>query len=377
VSVLSRDKQLAVLAALVDGNSERAVERMTDVARMTISRFALRLGEGAQWLHNRLARDLSCSLIEDDEVWSYVFKKQARVKPDDPAWMGEAYCWTALDKSSRFVITWHVGKRDEVAAEVFIADLRARLVVMPSLMTTDGLSTYESPMAKHFGPALPYGQVVKNYRQGAKRGPDHRYEPPRDPFLTKRVVSGAPDMGQVSTSYIERNNGTMRHKIGRMRRLVLAFSKRPEHHKAAVALNYVHYNLCHVVRTLRVTPAMAVGVAKGPWSLDELLDAILAAEPCAPPAVQPLAFRAPEETARELPNGRGFLRALPGGKGAPAAPTPEAPTPAPAPVAPVAPFLGADARQIDLFSWVRPAKTSPPAGTQLDLFDGPPEKWPR
>lgn len=360
MSFLSRDKQLSVLAALVDGNSERATERMTDVSAKTIRALALRLGQGAQWLHNRLARDMSCSLIEDDEIWSYIFKKQARVKPSDPEWMGEAYTWVALDKNSRFAITWHVGKRDEENAALFVADLRARLVTMPTLMATDGLSAYEAPLAKHFGPALPYGQVVKNYRTGAKRGPDHRYEPPRDPFCTKRTVSGAPDLDKASTSYIERQNGTMRSKIGRMRRLVYAFSKRLPNHRAAVALNYVSYNMTHVVRTLRVTPAMAVGVAKGPWSLDELLDALLSAEPCDPPAAQPLAFPKPAEAARELPNGRGFLRALPGGKSASPAPMPEAPPPAPT-------------GQLDLLSWrastpaVAPVKALP-KGAQLSLF---------
>jgi IS1 family transposase len=367
VSVLAWKQQRDVLAALVDGNSERGVERMTDVSRPTIAKLALRFGTAAQWLHNKLARDLSCSNIEDDEIWSYIQKKEARVKPGDPAWMGEAYTWVALDKSSRFVITWHVGKRDEIAAEAFVADLRARLVVMPAMMATDGLSTYEAPMAKHFGPALPYGQVVKNYRTGAKRGPDHRYEPPRDPFCTKRSVSGAPDLDKASTSYIERQNGTMRSKIGRIRRLCYAFSKAPEHHRAAVALGYTHYNLCHVVKTLRVTPATAVGVVKGPWSIEELLDALLSAEPCDPPGALPLAFRAPEGTSRPLPGGRGFLRALPGGKGAPATPTPEAPTPAPA-----APVAAAEepTGQLDLLTW-RPRAKSLPPGTQLDLFGDP------
>jgi hypothetical protein len=101
---------------------------MTGVNRETVGRFALRLGQGAQWLHNRLARDLSCSLIQNDEIWTYIFKKEARVKPGDPAWIGEAYTWVALDTSSRFVITWLVGKRDDAAAEAFVADLRARLV---------------------------------------------------------------------------------------------------------------------------------------------------------------------------------------------------------------------------------------------------------
>lgn len=201
-------------------------------------------------------------------------------------------------------------------------------------------------------------QVVKNYRHEAQRGPDHRYEPPRDPFCTKRSVTGTPDLDKASTSYIERQNGTMRHKIGRMRRLVYAFSKRLPNHRAAVALNYVHYNLCHILRTTRITPAMGVGIVKGPWSIEELLDALLATEPCDPPSARPLAVPKPAETSRELPNGRGFLRALPGGKTALAPPTPEVPPPAPA--APSA-----------LVS--RHAKL-PLKGTQLSLFGDPPEE---
>ena len=296
-NVLPRERQLAVLAALVDGNSERAVERITGVCRPAVARLGLMLGQKAQWLHNRLARDLSCSLVEDDEIWSYIFKKEARVEPGDPAWMGEAYVWVALDKTSRFVITWHVGKRDETAAEAFVSDLRARLVTMPSLMVTDGLSAYETPMSKHFGPALPYGQVVKHNTRGAQRGPDHRYEPPREPFMTKRVLSGAPDMKQASTSYIERNNGTMRHFIGRMRRLCYAFSKRPENHRAAVALNYLHYNICHVPRTTRITPAMGVGIVNGPWSLEGV----------ARRAPGRRAVRPSRCAAAHLPNARGNL----------------------------------------------------------------------
>jgi hypothetical protein len=233
-------------------------------------------------------------------------------------------------------------------------------------------------MAKHFGLALPYGQVVKNYRAGAQRGPDHRYEPPRDPFITKRVVSGAPDMAAASTSYIERNNGTMRHKIGRIRRLCYAFSKSPEHHRAAVALGYVHYNLCHVIRTLRVTPAMGVGIVKGPWSIEELLDALLAAERCDPPAAQPLTIPKPAETSRELPQGRGFLRALPGGKSPQGSPTPAAPTATPTPMVAAPALSAAPTGQLDLLAWRAPTPSAPPMlppkGTQLSLFADAPEE---
>lgn len=226
-NVLSDGKRLRVLAALVDGNSERAVERITEVNARTIRKFALVLGAGAQRLHDRLVRDLSCSVVEVDEIWSYVQKKQARVDPakDGPD-VGEAYTFVALDASSRLVISFYVGKRDEVSTAIFITDLRARMVVMPAL-TSDGWSPYVPAIGDSFGRSVDYAQTIKNYRTGAARGPDYRYEPPRDVFITKKVVYGNPDLDHASTSYIERNNGTMRHHIGRMRRLCVTARSAP------------------------------------------------------------------------------------------------------------------------------------------------------
>jgi IS1 family transposase len=367
-NVLAAEKRLAVLAALVDGNSVRATERMTGVNLRTILRFGVQLGEGAQHLHNRLARDLSCSLIENDEIWSYVGKKQARVSAEESAaGLGEAYTFVALAMPSRFVITWKVGKRDEQTADEFVADLRARLVVMPA-MTSDGFAPYVPAIGKHMGPGVDYAQVIKNYSAKGRRDDDHRYEPPRDPFITKRAVFGAPNVGAATTAHIERQNGTMRHFIGRMRRLVYAFSKKPENHRAAVALAYCYYNLCWIPKGLRVTPAMAAGVVDHVWELREFMDAVLSAEPCDTPERKPLAPRKPEGPARELPNGRGLLR-LVGGASAPAEPSP---APVPPPVAPavqapaVAPVeASADATgQLDLFAWK-------PRPRQLSLFGEP------
>jgi len=336
--VLSREKRIAVLAALVEGNSERAVERMTDVNRITIGRLALAFGEGAQRLQDRIARDLTCTNIVADEAWSYVAVKEARVQPHHPAGSGEAYVFVALDKASRFVITWHVGKRDQASTDAFLSDLRARLLVMPTI-TTDGFAPYVRAVGAEFGPSVDFAQTVKNYRSKGRRDDDHRYEPPRDPFITKKIVLGAPDLDMASTAYVERNNGTMRHKIGRMRRLVYAFSKRLANHRAACALNYAWYNLGCIVRTLRVTPAMAIGVAKGPWSIEEFHDAITAeVEPVAKPEKRPLAHLTPSVPARELPNGRGFLR-LVSSQDAPQTPTPGPVPAAPTPAAAPAPVL--------------------------------------
>jgi IS1 family transposase len=365
--VLSTEKRLSVLAALVEGNSVRAVERMTDVHQRTIRKFALLVGEGSQRLHDRLVRDLACSLIEMDEQWSFIRKKEARVTPADGPDAGDCYTWVALDKTSRLTIAFYVGKRDQPAADVFVADLRARLTVMPQI-TSDGLALYESPIGKAFGLGVDYAQTVKNYRTGASRGPDHRYEPPRDPFITKKTVFGAPDLDRATTAHIERQNLTTRHVNGRMRRLCLAFSKQIEHHRAAAALRYTYGNFCRVVSTLRVTPAMQAGISGRVWSLAEFMETVLAEVPASKPQAQALAHRTPEGTARELPNGRGFLRVISGGKGGARSPMPEAPTPAPVAPAVPATVTPADDRQLDLLSWVCPAKPLPPKGAQLSLF---------
>jgi hypothetical protein len=313
-NVLSDEKRLRVLMALVEGNSERAVERMTGVSREAVGRFALILGNGAMNLHNQLARDLSISLITVDEVWAFVQKKARRVTDADPAEFGDAYVFSAMASNSRFILSWHVGKRNEESARAFMADVRSRLCVMPA-MTSDGFAPYVNAVEASFGRSIDYAMTVKNYSRKGRRDDDHRYEPPRDPFISKKAIFGAPDLASASTAYIERNNATMRHHIGRMRRLCYAFSKKLPNLQSAVALNYAWYNLVSIVKTLRVTPAMAAHVTKHVWEPAEFLDAVLSAKPCDGPAVMPLKHREPETTHRALPTGRGFLRVIDGGKG--------------------------------------------------------------
>jgi IS1 family transposase len=371
VNVLSDEKRLRVFAALVDGNSTRAIERMTDVHQRTIRKLALSLGEGAQRFHNKHVRNLRPSLLALDEVWSFVAKKQARVTASDPAEYGEAYTFVGIEPTWRLAISWCVGKRNQATADEFTADLRSRVVVMPQI-TTDGFQAYVSAVGQEFGPGVDFAQTVKNYHSSGRRDDDHRYEPPRGiDFITKKIVYGAPDLDKASTALVERLNGTTRHFVGRMRRLSYAFSKTLAGHKAAMALHYTHYNYCHVVRTLRVTPAVQAGLTDHVWELGELMEALLAAEPCARPEKVPLEHRAPEGPARALPNGRGFLR-LVGGAGGPS-PAPVPPTPAPAPALAVAAAEPSGLRfdesgQADLFSWSPKPRPLPPLGAQLSLF---------
>ncbi len=365
MNVMPDEKRLVVLRALLDGNSERAVARIAEVGRATVSRFALALGAGAQRLHDRMVRGLRTPLVQADEMFAFVQKKAARVTPDDPPDVGEAYIFCGMDTLSRLAIAWRVGRRDQETCDAFLSDMRARLTVMPQI-TTDGFAPYIASIGASFGPGVDFMQTVKNYRVGSCRGPDHRYEPPRDPFITKHTVYGAPDPKKASTAYSERLNGTMRLMNGRLRRLCYAFSKKADHLRAAVALHYVAYNLCWVVKTLRVTPAVEAGLSGHVWSMEQLLDAILSEPAGEAPRAEPLEHRLPAAPARELPNGRGFLRLVT--EPTPALRRPHV-APEPPPDAPPVAVVPApeDERQLDLLSWRPRSAPVPPLG-QLSLF---------
>lgn len=339
VNALPWETRVRIVAALTEGNSLRATARLVGVSKNAVMHFALRVGEGCEHLHNRLVRGIGAPLVECDERWSFIGKKEARVEPGvDPAEWGDVYTFVALDAVTKLVIAYYVGKRDQPSTDAFIIDLRSRLTVVPHL-STDGFSPYAQAVGASFLGVADYGMVVKNYSRGAQRGPDHRYEPPRDPFITKTAVQGAPDLERLSTSHVERNNLTMRHTVGRTRRLCLAFSKTLRGHRAAEALGFAAYNFVRVCGPIGMTPAMSAGIVDRPWTVAELMDAALAEVPVDKPTPQPLALppgRA-AQAARALPNGRGWLRAVDGGKGAPPA--------APAPAAPAAPR----GVQLDLF----------------------------
>jgi IS1 family transposase len=374
VNVLPRAKRIAVLHALVNGNSERSAADLAGVNRETVGKLNLTFGEGAQRFHDRIARNLSCTEVIADEAWSYAQVKAARVKPTHRPGSGEAYIFTGMNKPSRFLISWLVGRRDEESAKAFMADMRARMLVMPEICT-DGFAPYVMAVREAFGPGVDYSMMMKNYSAKPRRDDQVRYEPPRGiDFITRKVVFGAPDLDHASTAYIERNNATLRHMIGRMRRLVFCFSKRIENHRASCALACTWYNVGHIVRTTRVTPALAEGVLGHVLSIEEFHDIISEEGPCEKPQPQPLAHRRPETTHRALPGG-GFLRVVRDRVGAPVAPTP------PAPAVPAAEPEAADASgQLDLLAW-RPKPgpalhVVPRSWEQLDLF-GPNENQPK
>jgi IS1 family transposase len=273
-NVLPRTKQLAVIGALVEGCSIRSTERMFGVHRDTVMRLGARVGEGCANLLSETMVDLPCERLELDELWAFVGKKQRHVKAGDAITAGDTWTWVAIDAETKLVPSFMTGKRDATTANAFIKDLAARLRGRVQV-TTDGLRAYVAPLAQAFGPdGVDYAQLHKTYEAEAT-GPG-RYSPPKVTGTEKTPVFGFPVEELVSTSYVERQNLTMRMGNRRFTRLTNAHSKKIENHVASVALHFAHYNFARVHSTLRCTPAMAAGVATTVWSLGELVDAALA-----------------------------------------------------------------------------------------------------
>jgi len=370
VRVLSLAKRAEVIGHLCEGAGIRPTSRLTGTCKQAILALLLKVGAGCDRLHDRLVRDLSIRDIQMDEIWSYVQKKQARVKPeDDPTW-GDAYTWLAIARSQKVIVSYRVGKRDDANAQAFVRDLRARLVTVP-MICSDGFASYASAVGAHFE-AVDFAQVVKNYSRSPKRvrdgqASDHRYEPPRDPFIKRTPVYGAPDMTKCSTSHVERLNLDVRMSTRRLTRLCNGFSRKLTHHTAAISLFVAHHNFVRIHGALRVTPAMEAGITDHAWSTDELVERALAhaGEDAAPPVKKPLAMPevAPDEApapVRALPNGRGFLRLVASNDApAPRPVPPREPSPA-APTMPVAPAPTGEAT----------VREVPRAWEQLGLFDG-------
>ncbi|MGH6850339.1 MAG: transposase [Methylocella sp.] len=273
MNILSREKQIETVAALTEGVSVHATERLTGVNRGTILSLGVRVGQGCAVLHDRLMRDLNVSRIELDEAWSFVAKKQARLTPEDGTDKGDQYVFLAIAGAAKAILSYCVGKRNQEHTSAFVADLRARVLGAPEI-SSDGWNCYPGAIDDAFGIDVNYGQIEKHY--GVQVGvveAARRYSPAQVVAVSKRRVVGHPR--HISTSYIERQNLTIRMQQRRFTRLTNAFSKKLENHEAAVALYVSHYNFCRVHETLRVTPAMQLGVTDHIWSIGELVDAAM------------------------------------------------------------------------------------------------------
>jgi IS1 family transposase len=272
---LSTQKRAAVVAALVEGNSIRATVRMTGVAKNTVTKLLVDLGTVCSIHQDRAMRDLTCERIQCDEIWAFCYAKEKNVPADKRGEFGFGDVWTyvAIDADTKLVPSYLVGGRGVEEAREFISDLAKRLRHRVQL-TTDGHYPYLLAVRNAFKGEIDYSVLVKHYSsQGTGR-----YSPAVCTGITTETVRGNPDPAHVSTSFVERQNLTMRMSMRRFTRLTNAFSKKVENLTAAVSLHFFHYNFCRVHKTLGTTPAVAAGVSDHVWTLDELIGLLEEAE---------------------------------------------------------------------------------------------------
>lgn len=241
---------------------------MADVSINTVTKLLVDVADAAYAHHDRAVRNVRCRRVQADEIWCFVGAKQKNASPDQKAagW-GDVWTWTAIDADTKLCVSYLVGGRDGWWASEFMQDVAARIRGRVQL-TTDGHKAYLEAVEGAFGADVDYAQLQKIY--GASDEPEKRYSPAKCIGCDMKTVSGSPDPAHVSTSYVERQNLTMRMSMRRFTSLTNAFSKKIENHAAAVALHFIHYNFARIHKTLRVTPAMAAGISDHVWSYEEI-----------------------------------------------------------------------------------------------------------
>lgn len=271
---LSTKERVQIIAALVEGNSIRATCRMTGAAKGTVLKLLVDLGKACAKYQDETLRGLSCKQIQCDEIWSFCYAKEKNLPEElkGKLGFGDVWTWTALCADSKLIVSYLVGDRSAAYARKFMDDLASRLAHRVQL-TTDGHKAYLTAVENAFGAEIDYAMLDKIYNAPPREG-QARYSPASCCGTRKIKVKGNPDIAKVSTSYVERQNLTMRMSMRRMTRLTNAFSKKIENQAHAVALHFMHYNFCRVHQTLRVTPAMEAKVSDHVWSLEEIANLI-------------------------------------------------------------------------------------------------------
>jgi IS1 family transposase len=268
---LSTERRAAIIGCLVEGNSIRGTVRITGAAKNTVTRLLIDLGAACAEYQDETLRELPCKTIECDEIWAFCYAKQKNVPEQfrgTPGY-GDVWTWTALCADTKLVPSWLVGERTIEDASTFMHDLRGRLGQERVQITTDGLRAYREAVGDAFE-TVDFAQLHKVYGSEPTTTGARRYSPPTVAGTHVTVVAGDPDPGEISTSYVERQNLTMRMGMRRFTRLTNGFSKKVENLAHAVSLHYMHYNFARRHQTLGCTPAQAAGVADHRWTLREI-----------------------------------------------------------------------------------------------------------
>jgi IS1 family transposase len=268
---LDRKNRTQILHLLCEGQSIRAITRLTGCSKNTVAKLLVETGHACAAYQDKNLRNLTCQRVQMDEIWSFVYAKSANVKraKSAPATAGDVWTWTAIDADTKLIVSWLLGARDMDAALAFVGDLRARLTNRVQL-TSDGHRPYLQAVDAVFGEDVDYAMLIKHY--GSPPQAETRYSPAICTGAEKKPVSGNPDSKHISTSYVERQNLTMRMHMRRFTRLTNAFSKKVENHAAAIALHTMYYNFVRIHQTLKVSPAMAAGVSDKLWEVSDIVE---------------------------------------------------------------------------------------------------------
>jgi IS1 family transposase len=267
---VSEEKALQAIQCLLEGCSIRSTERLTGMHRDTIMHLLVLAGKRCQRLLDSKMRGVKCNYLQADEIWTFCFKKQRRVRKDDPAEFGDQWVFVALDQESKLVPYFEVGKRTRETTIQFLSGIKSHLSSDRFQLTTDGFHFYERGVENIFAGQADFAQLVKLFGDYGQHGHE-RYSPGRITEVISKIRDGRPDPAHISTSHVERQNLTMRMAIKRFARLTLAFSKKLENLKAAVALHFAFYNFVRVHKSLRCTPAMEAGITDHVWSIAEII----------------------------------------------------------------------------------------------------------
>lgn len=261
-------KRVQIVGMLVEGCSLRATSRLCDVSINTVTKLLVDVACASAAYHHQHVRNVRVRRLQCDEIWSFVGAKRKNVTPEQEAngW-GDVWTWTAIDADTKLCVTYYVGDRGKHSAYQFMHDAAERIIGRPQI-TTDAHRPYLQAVEDAFGAEVDYAQLHKIY--GAPTPDESRYSPATCIGCEMKTVTGDPDPKHVSTSFVERQNLTMRMSNRRFTRLTNAFSKKLENHGHMVALHFLHYNFARVHKTLRITPAMAAGISDHVWSLEEI-----------------------------------------------------------------------------------------------------------
>lgn len=263
------DKRVQIVRLLVEGMSMRAVSRVADVSINTVTKLLVDVGSAALDYQDAALRNLTCKRVQLDEIWSFIGAKERNASGEQKAeGFGDIWTWTAICADTKLVPCWHVGERDTAAATSFVKDLAGRLANRVQL-TADGHKPYLQAVESAFGKDIDFAVLHKIYGQSSEG--QRRYSPPVCVGTERHRVTGNPDPRHVSTSYVERQNLTMRMSMRRFTRLTNGFSKKVANHMHAISLHFMYYNFGRVHKTLRVTPAMEAGIADHVWTIEEIV----------------------------------------------------------------------------------------------------------